>query len=364
MTQLYQKIIKPYLFKQDPEKVHNNITRLGKLLGKHTLTRSLIRAQFYFEHPSLQTTVAGITFKNPIGLAAGFDKNAQLYDILPEIGFGFAELGSITGEPCQGNHRPRLFRVPQEKSIIVNYGLMNDGCEAISARLQHKTFQIPIGLSVAKTNDPKLDTIAGIKDYLKAYCYMHSLGSYTTINVSCPNTVDGQTFGHPQNLKLLLNALAKEKHEKPVFIKIKPDFNHNQLLDIIDIVNAHDWVTGFIISNLTTNREGLKITKQQLNTISLQGGLSGLPTQQRSLETIRFVHQHSNKIIIGCGGIFTGKDAIDKIKAGASLLQLVTAMIYEGPGVVAKIKREMVDLLQQENILNIDMLKRKYHRKS
>ncbi len=361
MTQLYQKIIKPYFFKQDPEKVHNNITRLGKLLGKHSITRAIIRAQFYFEHPSLQTTVAGITFKNPLGLAAGFDKNAQLYDILPEIGFGFTELGSITGEPCAGNPQPRLFRVPQEKSIIVNYGLMNNGCEEISQRLKDKKFQIPIGLSVAKTNDPKLDTIAGVKDYIKAYRHMHPLGTYTTINVSCPNTFDGQTFGHPQNLKLLLNALSKEQHNKPIFIKIKPDFNHAQLLEIIDIVDSHDWITGFIISNLTTNREGLKTTKQQLDALSIKGGLSGLPTQQRSLEAIRFVHQHSKKIIIGCGGIFTGKDAIDKIKAGASLLQLVTAMIYEGPGVVAKIKREMVDILQQENILNIEMLKRKYH---
>jgi len=361
MTQLYQKIIKPYFFKQDPEKVHNNITRLGKLLGKHALTRSIIRAQFHFEHPSLHTTVAGIEFKNPLGLAAGFDKNAQLYDILPEIGFGFAELGSITGKACAGNPQPRLFRVPKEKSIIVNYGLMNNGCQEISQRLKDKTFRIPIGLSVAKTNDPKLDTIAGIKDYVIAYHHMHPLGSYTTINVSCPNTVDGQTFGHPQNLKLLLNALSQESHEKPVFIKIKPDFTEPQLLEIIKITNEHDWITGFIISNLTTHRDGLNTSKSELDALSIKGGLSGLPTQKRSLEAIRFVHKHSKKIIIGCGGIFTGQDAIDKLKAGASLLQLVTAMIYEGPGVIAKIKREMVDIMQKENILNIDMLKRKYH---
>jgi len=238
---------------------------------------------------------------------------------------------------------------------------MNDGCVAISQCLQNKKFRIPIGLSVAKTNDPKLDTLAGIKDYIKAYRYMHSLGSYTTINVSCPNTVDGQTFGHPTNLKLLLNALAQERHERPIFIKIKPDFDEKQLLEIIHLTNAHDWITGFIISNLTTHRDGLNTSKQELDALSPQGGLSGLPTQKRSLEAIRFVHQHSKKIIIGCGGIFTGQDAIDKIKAGASLLQLVTSMIYEGPGVVAKIKREMVDIMHQENIMDIDMLKQEYH---
>ena len=212
MSRTYQKIIKPLLFKQDPEKVHNKITALGKTLGKYRLTKKITNAIYQFDHPSLHTTVAGISFKNPIGLAAGFDKNAQLYDILPEIGLGFAELGSITGEPCLRNPKPRLFRVPEEKSIIVNYGLMNDGCEIISERLKNKQFKIPIGLSVAKTNDPSLDTDSGIKDYIKAYRHLHHLGMYTTINVSCPNTADGQTFGHPQNLQRLLDALAQEKH--------------------------------------------------------------------------------------------------------------------------------------------------------
>ncbi|MBI5060779.1 MAG: quinone-dependent dihydroorotate dehydrogenase [Candidatus Aenigmarchaeota archaeon] len=361
MASIYKNLLKPIFFKMDPEKVHNRVTRLGKFLGRSELNRLLIRSLFYFEHPALNTTVAGITFKNPVGLAAGFDKNAQLYDILPDVGFGFAELGSVTGEPCKGNPKPRLFRVPREKSIIVNYGLVNDGCEAISSRLKNAVFRIPIGFSVAKTNDPALDTGAGIRDYIKAYRHMHALGSYTTINVSCPNTADGQTFGHPQNLRLLLNALANEKHEKPIFIKIKPDFAEKELEEIVNIINSHDWIAGFIISNLTTHREELQTPKEELDKLSQKGGLSGLPTQKRSLDAIRFVHQRSHKVIIGCGGIFTGQDAIDKLKAGASLVQLVTAMIYEGPGIISRINREIVDLLHKENFSNVDQLNKKHH---
>ena len=240
---------------------------------------------------------------------------------------------------------------------------MNDGCETISKRLENAKFRIPIGLSVAKTNDPKLDTIAGVKDYLKAYRHLHHLGSYTTINVSCPNTVDGMTFAHPQNLKLLLAALDNEKHEKPIFVKIKPDFEKKDLKEIVDIINSYDWITGVILGNLTTHREGLTISKEHLDKLSPKGGLSGLPTQKRSLDAIRFFHENSPKVIIGCGGIFTGQDAMDKLKAGASLLQLVTALIYEGPGVIGKINRELVELMQKENLGSIDELKRKYHKK-
>ncbi len=351
---IYQSALKPVFFRIDPEKVHERVTRTGVLLGKHAAGRALVRRMFYFRHHALQTTVAGIKFENPIGLAAGFDKNARLYNILPEVGFGFAELGSVTGEPCAGNPKPRLFRLPEDKSIIVNYGLYNDGSEAISQRLTDVHFRIPIGFSVAKTNDPSLDTESGIQDYRKAYVRMHPLGSYTTINVSCPNTSDGQTFGHPENLAPLLKTIAREKHIKPIFIKIKPDMNQQQLLEIVDIVEQHPWVTGFIISNLTMHREGLSKSREELDRISPKGGLSGMPTRERSNETIRFVNKHTGKLIIGCGGIFSGKEAYEKIKLGASLVQLVTGLIYEGPGVVGKINRELVDLMHKDGFGNIE----------
>lgn len=346
--QIYTKIMRPVLFRRDPEKVHNSATKIGILLGKSLHARALLRSMFVFKHPALRNTVAGINFKNPIGLGAGFDKNARLWNVLPEVGFGFAELGSITGEPCAGNPKPRLFRVPKEKSIIVNYGLYNEGSEAIAERMRAARFRIPIGFSVAKTNDPSLSTSEGIQDYRKAFLAMHPFGAYTTINVSCPNTSDGQTFGHPENLKPLLDAIKKEIQIKPVFLKIKPDMGKGTLKEVMAIVDKHPWVSGFIISNLTMHREGLKTSKEELDNLSPKGGLSGLPVREKATDAIRFVRKNSDKVIIGCGGIFTGKDAYEKIKSGASLLQLVTSMIYEGPWVVSKINRELVDLMQQD----------------
>ncbi len=345
---LYKQALKPVLFRFDPESVHQGFTKVGVSLGKHALGRAVTRSLFYYAHPSLTSTVAGISFPNPVGLAAGFDKNAQLHKILPEIGFGFAELGSITGERCAGNPRPRLFRVPRDRSILVNYGLYNYGAQAISRRLQYTRFSIPIGFSVAKTNDPSLNTEQGIADYVKAYRMMHPLGSYTTINVSCPNTADGQTFGHPENLSRLLAALAKEPHQKPIFLKIKPDMTPSQLKEVISIVDKYTWVTGFIISNLTMHREGLKTSKEALDALSLKGGLSGKAVCDRATDVIRSVSKQTDKIIIGCGGIFNGKDAYEKLKSGASLVQMVTGLIYEGPGVVSKINRQLVDLLQAD----------------
>ncbi len=350
---VYKRVTKPLLFRIDPETVHNRATKIGVALSSSCIGRSLVRRFCYYRHPALRMTVAGIHFDNPIGLAAGFDKNAQLYNILPEVGFGFAELGSITGEPCAGNPLPRLFRVPQEKSIIVNYGLYNKGCEAISQKLTHAQFRIPFGFSVAKTNDPTLGLEAGIQDYRKAYMHMHPLGAYTTINVSCPNTSDGITYQYPQKLAPLLDALAKEKHTKPVFLKLKSDFSNTELAEIIDTINKHDWVTGVIISNLRTNRDGLQTSKNTLDQLSTKGGLSGLPVQQQSNKAISFVKKRTDKIIIGCGGIFTGRDVYEKLRCGATLVQLVTALIYEGPGVIARINRELVNILQQKGYGNI-----------
>lgn len=350
---VYTAMIRPVLFQRDPEIVHEQVTRLGVLLGRSPVSRGILRNIYSFKHEALRLTVAGIFFDNPLGLAAGFDKNARLHHVFPEIGFGFAELGSITGEPCAGNPKPRLFRVPQEKSIIVNYGLCNEGAEAISTRLTNVHFKIPIGFSVARTNNPKLMIVQGINDYLKAYRLMHPLGAYTTINVSCPNTPDDQSFGSLENLTLLLNALARERHLKPIFLKIKPDYTKAELRDIVALVDCHDWLTGLVLTNLTKNREGLQTSKEKLDQVSLMGGLSGLPTQQKSNEAVTFVHKHTDKVIIGCGGIFTGKDAYEKIKHGASLLQLVTALVYEGPGVISRINRELVDLLQKDGFRSI-----------
>ncbi len=352
----YKFILKPLFFQIDPEEVHERMTSFGVLLGKSSLTRSLTRQFFQYKHPALHLNVAGLSFENPLGLAAGFDKNARLYSILPEVGFGFAELGSITGEVCFGNPKPRVFRIPQEKSLLINYGLCNDGSEVIVKRLKNVTFPFPVGISIAKTNNSSLNFKESIMDYRKAYRNLHSFGAYTTINVSCPNTLDGQTFGHPENLKPLLDFLSKEKHSKPIFLKIKPDFLPVQMKEIISIVDTYPWITGYIISNLTLHREGLITGKETLDALSLKGGLSGLPVQKRSNDLIKLTHKHTDKIIIGCGGIFNGQDAYDKFLYGASLLQLITGMIYEGPGVISTINKELVMLLEKNGFKNLQEL--------
>src|SRR3989339_258326 len=227
---LYQKIGKPIFFKFDPENVHDFITAVGKLLGGNPLTRPLTNIFLNYSHPTLTQTVAGINFKNPIGLAAGFDKNAGLTQIMPAVGFGHMEVGSVTGEPCDGNPKPRLWRLPKSQALVVYYGLKNDGCEKIAERLYNKKFKIPVGVSVAKTNCALTATPqAGIADYVKAFEKMKGVADYITINISCPNAFGGQPFTKAEDLDTLLTAIEKISFDKPTFLKLPPDLSRAEL---------------------------------------------------------------------------------------------------------------------------------------
>jgi len=328
-------------------------TKVGKFLGRYSFTRKLTGLLYNYEHPMLNTAVCGIKFKNPLGLAAGFDKNCQLMDIMPYCGFGYEEVGSITGEVCKGNPRPRLHRIPKDKAIIVNYGLCNKGSEYFSECLKRRKFKFPIGVSVAKTNDPNIDTEGAVKDYVKAFKLMHPIGVYTTINVSCPNTNDGQTFGHPDNLKKLLKEIAKQKITKPIFLKIKPDMSLDSIDEMLEIVKKHKFVNGFVVSNLTKKRERLRTGNNKLN--SMKGAISGRPVKKKSTEIISYIYTKTKGkyVIIGCGGIFTAADAYEKIRAGSSLLQMITGMIYEGPTCMKNINKSLVKLMKQDGFKNI-----------
>jgi len=337
---LYKGLIKPIAFRMDPELVHDIATLTGHFLGSNPLTRALTRLCFDYSHPLLERDILGIHFKNPIGLSAGFDKNAALVKIIPCVGFGFEEIGSITGEPCAGNAKPRLWRHPELKSIRVHYGLMNDGCEAIARRLSGKTFAIPLGISIAKTNNPKTcETELGIQDYLKAFSTFAKtdLGAYFTINLSCPNAYGGQPFTDPTKLEALLATLDQVPTQKPIFLKLSPDLSNLELDAILDVATRHR-VDGFICSNLTKKHE------------FGPGGLSGKAVDELATRQIAHVHAKTKgqAVIIASGGIFTAQDAYAKLKAGASLLQLVTSMIYEGPQVVSEINQGLVELLQAE----------------
>ncbi|KKU48656.1 MAG: Dihydroorotate dehydrogenase 2 [Parcubacteria group bacterium GW2011_GWA2_46_9] len=336
----------------DPEDVHDRMIGVGKFLGRYAITRRTTAFLFSYSHPMLEQNILGINFFNPISLAAGFDKNAELIDILPSVGFGFMEVGSITGEPCAGNPKPRLWRLVKSKALVVYYGLKNDGAEAIAARLKNKKTTIPLGISIAKTNSEKtIETEAGISDYVKAYEKFINIGDYCTINISCPNAYGGQPFTNAESLEKLLNRIDTILASKPIFLKISPDLNHDEIDGIIEVAGRHK-ISGFICTNLTKNRNNEKIKDAA---VPEKGGMSGKVVEELANELISYIYKKTNGqfVIIGCGGVFSAKDAYKKIRAGASLVQLITGMIYEGPQVISEINQGLISLLARDGFSNI-----------
>lgn len=352
---LYKNITKPIAFQLDPEKVHEHFTHLGKQLGKNAITRGITSAAFSYSNPILSQTIAGIHFPNPVGLAAGFDKNAELLDLLPAVGFGFAEVGSITGEYCEGNPKPRLWRLPDSQSIIVYYGLKNEGAEKLSLKLSGRAFQIPIGISAAKTNcKDTVDLEKGIADYCKVLECFRTIGSYYAINISCPNSFGGLDFADPKRLEKLFIAMVKKKlFCKPVFLKLSPDLSLKELDALIALALKYP-ITGMICSNLVKKKENacLHDTDHKQWTC---GGVSGKPVLTHALKHVAHIYQktHGRLLVIGCGGIFTAEDAYAYIKNGASLVQLITGMIYEGPQIVSAINQGLVELLKKDGYNHI-----------
>ncbi len=349
---LYTHVLKPVFFLSDPEFVHDRMTQVGHTLGKFTLAKKFTEGLFGYEHPMLEQDVVGIHFKNPIGLSAGFDKNAELTDILPAVGFGFAEMGSITGEPCAGNPKPRLWRLKDSQSLLVYYGLKNDGCEAIAKRLEGKTFDIPMGMSVAMTNcECNTDLKTAISDYAKAFRTMEPVASYITVNISCPNTLNSQPFVMPHNLDYLFDVLDEIPTTKPVFVKLSPDIVHAQIDAILDVLRNHR-IQGIICTNLTKKRDIFKIAEHD---VPEKGGLSGKVVQDLSDELISYIYKKEGKrfVIVGSGGVFTAEDAYKKIKLGATLIQMITGMVFEGPQVISTINQGLVELLKKDGYEHI-----------
>lgn len=348
----YVHVLKPAFFLLDPEYIHDVMTGVGRLLGRFAVTRWKTRVCFGYRNPKLEQDVLGIRFANPVGLAAGFDKNAQLTDILPDVGFGFAEVGSVTGEPCPGNPKKRLWRLPKSNSLVVYYGLKNEGCEALAQRLKGKKFRIPIGVSVAKTNNQACaDPEAGIADYAKAFEAMEGVAGYLTVNISCPNAFGGEPFTDPAKLELLLARLDRIPTDKPVFLKLAADLDRAQIDAILETAKRHR-VHGFVCTNLTKNRDNPKIVDKD---VPDKGGISGKVVDALSDEAIRYVYSKvkGTHVVIGCGGVFTAADAYRKIRLGSTLVQLITGMIFEGPQSISAINQGLVKLLEKDGFKNI-----------
>ncbi len=336
---MYKAIIRPILFWFDPEKVHHFTFSLIRTISKLPGFKSLFKKLYLVEDKKLERELFGLTFKNPVGLAAGFDKDAKLFNELSNFGFGFIEIGTLTPKPQDGNPKKRLFRLKEDSAIINRMGFNNGGVEEAVERLK-KNKGVLIGGNIGKNKVTPNE--AAIKDYEICFNALFDYVDYFVVNVSSPNTPNLRALQDKEPLTELLKALQvlnfQKPKSKPILLKIAPDLTNEQLDDIIDIVKTTK-IDGVIATNTTISREGLQSKNK-----SEVGGMSGKPLKSRSTEVIKYLSEKSNKAfpIIGVGGIHSAEDALEKIEAGADLVQLYTGFIYEGPKLITSINKALL----------------------
>jgi dihydroorotate dehydrogenase len=339
---MYKTIIRPILFLFHPELIHHITFATLKILFKIPGFSVLIKANFGLTDKNLERNLFGLHFKNPVGLAAGFDKNAVLFDELGAFGFGFVEIGTVTPKPQSGNPKRRLFRLKKDNALINRMGFNNDGVEVIAERLKHRKTDVIIGGNIGKNKITPNEK--AVDDYLICFDKLFDVVDYFVVNVSSPNTPNLRALQDKKPLTEILQALQNANNDKskqkPILLKIAPDLADSQLLDIIDIVKITK-IAGLIATNTTLSRDGLKSENKKET-----GGLSGKPLTNRATEVIRFLAEKSDKAfpIIGVGGIHSPEDAQDKIEAGADLVQLYTGFIYEGPSLVKRINKSLLGI--------------------
>jgi len=342
---VYKVLIRPLLFLFPPEAIHLIITRILRILHFLGITKITGNLFFKCEHPSIEKEIFGLKFRNPVGLAAGFDKDAQLIDIMDDFGFGFIEIGTLTPKPQPGNPRPRLFRLKKDRALINRMGFNNQGAAAAVPRLSRRTTGIIVGGNIGKNKTTPNENAAS--DYISCLNTLYDYVDFFVVNISSPNTPDLRALQAREPLRNLLSILKSEIRErsvqKPLLLKIAPDLTREELTDIVNIVNDLQ-LDGVVATNTTISREGLTKRRNKIQDIS-NGGLSGNPLRDRSTEIIRFLRAKlENDIpIIGVGGIMNATDAIEKMEAGATLLQVYTGFIYEGPDLIKSINRALIN---------------------
>ena len=343
---MYKLFIRPFLFLFDPEKIHYITFSLIRFLCKVPLMALIFRSIYKVEDKRLERTLFGITFKNPVGLAAGFDKNAVLFNELANFGFGFIEIGTVTPLGQEGNPKKRLFRLKDDTGIINRMGFNNDGLEIAIQQLKKNKGKLIIGGNIGKNTQTSSENYT--TDYELCFNGLYPFVDYFVLNVSCPNVASHAKLNDKSYLIELITAIQKlnnqEIIQKPILLKIAPDLNNNQLDEIIELV-AETKIDGVIASNTSTTRNNLKASNRLLKEIG-NGGLSGQPIKELSTKVIKYLAQNSNKAfpIIGVGGIHSAEDALEKIEAGADLVQIYTGFIYEGPGLIKKINKALLTL--------------------
>lgn len=342
---MYKVLLRPLFFLFDPEKIHHFTFSLIKSSSKIPGVPALFRSLYCIEDKKLERDVFGLTFKNPVGLAAGFDKNAVLFNELANFGFGFIEIGTVTPEGQVGNPKKRLFRLQSDKGIINRMGFNNEGLEAAISQLKKNKGKLVIGGNIGKNTATLPENYT--QDYVDCFKALHPYVDYFVLNVSCPNVGSHAKLNDRDYLEELIGAVQQINKsfptQKPIVLKIAPDLNTVQLDEIIELVLTTK-LDGVIASNTSVDRSGLKTPVEELEAIG-NGGVSGQPIKEKSTQVIKYLADKSNKAfpIIGVGGVHSAKDALDKIDAGADLIQIYTGFIYEGPSLIKKINKAILE---------------------
>lgn len=353
---VYSRLFRPLIFQLDAERAHHLAIGSANWISP---VLPLVRAMGASADPRLEIEVAGLRFENPIGLAAGFDKNGTAIAAIAALGFGAVEIGSVSLDPSDGNPKPRLFRLPDDRAIVVHYGLPNDGAGAIAARLAGQKRDCPLGVNIVKTNrgqgaaPERTDEIIG--EYVDAARALAPQADYLMFNLSCPNTEDGRDFfadrGH---LDACLAALAEVDFKVPVFLKVSPRGGIEAIERVLAAADPHGFVSGFMFNLPPGKPDNLKTPESVWR--DMPGAVSGEPYAALADVCIRETFRRMDRrrhVIIGAGGVFSATDAYQKIRLGASLVQLLTALVFEGPGVVRRIVRGLSVLLERDGVKHI-----------
>jgi dihydroorotate dehydrogenase len=355
---LYRSLLRPILFRLPAETAHDLALRSLSVAPK--LTKRVI-GERYTRGPFGKLRRFGLTFTNPVGLAAGFDKDGIALGSLAALGFGFIEAGTVTYHPQPGNERPRLFRLPMDQALINRAGFNNRGAKAFAERVADTKPDCVLGVSIGKSKTVPLEE--AVDDYLKSFEIVFPVADYIAVNVSSPNTPRLRELQHASQLNELLSALQERNKQladrsgrqlMPLLVKLSPDLSHEELQQIVGVVQQNE-VAGLIATNTTTQRSGLKTSPERIKTLG-EGGLSGSPLKRRSTQVVAWLHSLTGGSIpiIGVGGIFTAEDAWEMIRAGASLVQIYTGFIYEGPSVVREINEGLRRIVSREGFVSLD----------
>lgn len=352
---LYKAAVRPLLFQLSADRAHDLTLDVASFASDRSWITKPLKQLYSRKHPGLCQKIWGLTFENPVGVAAGFDKNGHTTRLMQALGFGYIEVGSITANASTGNPKPRSWRLPQDQSLINRLGLNNDGAKTIIKRLKKSKTRFPLGVNIAKTHQPEISGRAALEDYKLSLELAKSVADYITLNISCPNTEEGKTFEDPELLNRLLEHLeiGKDATDPPVLIKFSVDLSSEELSELLNVTESFA-VSGYVATNTSSLRDKLKTSPDTVEKIG-RGGLSGRAISKKSTDVIAQISEltKGEKTIIGVGGIFTADDAIEKIKSGADLVQVYTGMVYEGPSIAKTINKGIAAYLSDHNLDNI-----------